>query len=321
MVPHRRKESEKKMTIFETIQKRFPVRNTPEEKEAFREFTLDFASGMGWNARTEDDSRHLNIVFGDPERAETVFTAHYDTPRRSLFPNLMMPCARRLSFLYQIGIVLLLLVVPTLAALWLFYRLIPLDYGAVSGRLALLGVYFLVYFGLFLLFFKGRKNPHNANDNTSGVATVMEILLAVPEEKRGKVAAILFDDEEKGKQGSKVFASAHQSIKKSTRVVNFDCVGLGNHFVVIENKSFNLKDESFREAFGMLSEVIFRNGKKARANSDHHSFDQGITVLTCKKSSQGILYADRIHTPKDTEVSEENIHQLCDVSIRYIEKL
>ena len=104
-------------------------------------------------------------------------------------------------------------------------------------------------------------------------------------------------------------------------MVNYDCVGLGYYFVLIMNKKFSLPDESLRETFDMLPEVIFTNGRRANANSDHLNFDQGIAVLACKKSKCGLLYTDRIHTPKDTEVSDKNIFLLRDAALSYIEKL
>ena len=65
---------------------------------------------------------------------------------------------------------------------------------------------FLVYFllmeipiiGVLLLFFAGPANKHTANDNTSGVATLIEIMKELPEELRSDVAFIFFDLEEVG---------------------------------------------------------------------------------------------------------------------------
>ena len=49
------------------------------------------------NARTENNDDHINLIFGDPGRAKVIFTAHYDTPRRMLFPNLMLVTNRMLE--------------------------------------------------------------------------------------------------------------------------------------------------------------------------------------------------------------------------------
>lgn len=309
------------MSFFTDIQSRFPIRNTAEEKSSFRSYVLTMAEKAGWKASVEETKKHCNLIFGDPETAKVIFTAHYDTPRTSLFPNLMIPCTRWLFWLYQIGIVFVLLVVPSVAAAWGIPQLLGIDLSGIPGRLIMLGIYLLVYLGLFLLLFKGKKNPRNANDNTSGTATVLEIMQSLPEDLKDTAALILFDDEEKGKLGSKAFVKAHPVIKKDIPVINFDCVGYGEHFVTIVNKTFTLPEDPVRQAFASLPDVLFTDGKHAGANSDHLNFDQGIGVAACKCSKHGILYTDRIHTPKDTEVSEHNLLLLRDCAIRYVRSL
>lgn len=309
------------MSVFSEINRQFPVRNTPEEKETFRKYVLSAASEAGWNGGVEEADGHRNVILGNPETAKVIFTAHYDTPRTSLLPNLMIPCSRWLYWLYQIGIVILLLLIPSLAAAWAVFRLAALDFSRISDRFLLFGVYMIVYILLFLLFFKGRKNPHNANDNTSGVAGVLEIMHTLPSEWKDRVSLILFDDEEKGKKGSRAFAGRHEQIKKNTALINFDCIGYGDHFVLIRNRTCTVPEDPVREAFSAIPSVCFTDSSRAGANSDHLNFDQGMAVLACRESGHGILYADRIHTPRDTEVSENNLALLRDAAIRYIREL
>ena len=302
------------MSVFETLQKDFPVRNTPQQKQAFRDWVLDMAEKAGKQARVEELDGHANILIGDPERAELLFTAHYDTPKSSLFPNLMLPCSPALGMTYAIGTVILLLVIPALAAAWGVFRLVPLDYSRIQNRFLPLLAFYVVYMGLFLLLFKGRINPHNANDNTSGTAVVLELMNALPDSTRA--ALILFDDEEKGKKGSAAFAKAHERIKRELPVINFDCVGSGDHFVFIKNKTFTLPDASLKDAFGALPNARFVSGPRAKSNSDQLNFDQGFAVVACSRTKQGLLYTSRIHTPRDTEVNERNLILLRDAALR-----
>ena len=72
------------------INVRFPIRNSWEQKKAFRAYAISEAQAAGYPARTvPENGGHGNVVIGEPEKAQTIFTAHYDTPRRALFPNLM----------------------------------------------------------------------------------------------------------------------------------------------------------------------------------------------------------------------------------------
>ena len=183
------------------IDERFPIRNSAGQKAAFRACALAEAGAVP--ARAEENEGHTNLVFGDPDTARVIFTAHYDTPRRGLLPNLMLVTNPALAWTYRLGTLILLLLAPALAAAWGVWVLLDLDWALMSHRLLLLGVYTTVYYGLFYLMFRGPANQRNRNDNTSGTAAVLGLMETLGE-KPG-VAYILFDDEEKGKKGSKAF--------------------------------------------------------------------------------------------------------------------
>lgn len=307
---------------FDEIIKRFPVRNSADEKKAFRDYVLEEAKRMGYASEISDNDKHKNIIIGNADTAKVIFTAHYDTPWRSPWPNLMLPKARGLFILYQIGMLIPFLLISFLSA-FLVMKLVPLDYTQTLNRLVPLYAYLFTYYILFFLFIRGFKNPHNLNDNTSGVATVLEIAESIRPEMREKAAFILFDNEERGKKGSKAFSRAHKDIDLNTPVINFDCVGYGDHFVVIEKEGFKEKSEynAFKNAFGLLKNVHFFSSKQAQANSDQTSFKLGNAVMATKQSKRGILYVDRIHTPKDTVVDIENLECLKKASVSFIESI
>ena len=85
----------------------------------------------------------------------------------------------------------------------------------------------LVVLAMFLLM-AGPANRHTANDNTSGVTTLLDIMTALPTEARESVAFVFFDLEEMGLFGSAGFANQHKQIAKNTLLVNFDCVSDGD---------------------------------------------------------------------------------------------
>lgn len=308
--------------FFDSLIQKFPVRNSNEQKEAFRNWVIKDAGECGLNASVSEDHGHKNIVIGNAETAKVIFTAHYDTPWQSPWPNLMLPKDKALFWIYQIGMLIPFLLVSSLTA-FLVMRYVKLDYSQTVNRLIPLYAYLFTYYALFFLFIRGRKNRKNYNDNTSGVAAVLSVAKGLKPEARDKAAFILFDNEERGKKGSKAFARAHKEIYLHTPIINFDCVGLGSSFVVIEREAFKAKEvyDAFRRAYSGLNDVHFLSEKKAHANSDQTSFKLGIAVMACKKTKRGILYVDRIHTNKDTVVDAENLNSLKNCSLEFIESL
>ena len=83
----------------------------------------------------------------------------------------------------------------------------------------------------------GKANTHTANDNTSGVITIIEAACNMPEEFRDRVCFILFDNEEKGLLGSKALAKKYKNIKQNKLVINFDCVSDGDYLLFLPYQS------------------------------------------------------------------------------------
>ncbi len=288
------------------INDKFPVRRSPEEKKAFFEYVKNEAESVGINARVETlKNKHNNIVIGDVENAKVVYTAHYDTPARSLIPNLMMPRSPVMAYAYGIGVPILI------AMLSLQIAGIIAAVAGLEYRMYML-LYLLIYFGAFFGIYRCGTNKHNKNDNTSGVATVLSIMAQKPE----NVAFILFDNEEKGLLGSKTLLKSNKELWQNKLLVNFDCVGLGENIVIIA-----MENAEKHEHFPHLTETVTsENGynvgffpkKGSMTNTDSKNFPCGISVMACKKSKKGIYYTPNIHTVKDTEAYSENIYFLSE---------
>ena len=306
------------------LNERFEVRNSPRQKEAFRAYALDEAKSIGWPARTEacgesaDPAKaHMNVVIGDPARARAVFTAHYDTPRRALIPNLMLPLNPVLRYLVIFVPMFAMLALSVWAA-----RAVQVLSGleGTAGRFLYLAVYAALYFGLFLLLYRGKANLHNANDNTSGTACV----LALAEKLKGdeRAAFILFDNEEKGKKGSKAWAKAHADFKSGLLLVNLDCVGNGENFIVSASPKA-MEDGRFEALAGALEGLGAKvyNARRASMNSDQKNFDLGVGVCACLRSRFAGYYTPRIHTGRDTVANAENIARLSDALAGFVQEL
>lgn len=285
----------------------FPVRKSKMQKQAFREAVCGYARNLNYSAYVEKGSwGSQNIVIGNPEGARYLVTAHYDTCARLLFPNWVTPCNLAAFWLYQILISILILVPPFLigaAAAWLTGRLWM---GYTLG-------YILVIVILAMMLF-GPANPHNANDNTSGVVAVLEILRTMPENQRSKVCFVLFDLEEVGMIGSSSYRKQHKRATDGQLVLNFDCVGDGNHLRMFPTKALRKAPQKLTALdkvcgyFGGKSLLVQEKGRFFYP-SDQMVFPYGVGICALNKGKFG-LYLGKIHTAKDTVLEETNINIL-----------
>ena len=297
------------MTILETINEKFPIRRSDKQKEAFRKWVTAEMTAMGYRARVEenDKGKHHNVIAGNPESAEMTITAHYDTPACTGIPNLMIPRNWAVYYLYQILVIGGMILIALAAGL--------LIGAALQDQRGLLLGYFGVYMALMLLMLYGPANKHNVNDNTSGVAAVLEAMKRIPEENRSKVAFILFDNEEKGCRGSKAYAREHLQVQHTKLVVNLDCVGVGEHFIVSSPRlARNLDGYELLER--VMSEdkartAHFFSSVTTRGNSDYRSFKCGVGVSAYRMVSGVGFYTGAIHTARDTQADQGNIEYLA----------
>lgn len=90
------------MSIIDTLIEKFPVRKSKQQKQAFREWVVEQSEAMGYHAAADEKGFSRNVVIGDPEQAEVVFTAHYDTQPVLPFPNFITPTSIGLYLAYQL---------------------------------------------------------------------------------------------------------------------------------------------------------------------------------------------------------------------------
>lgn len=307
-----------------TILRDFQIRKTKAQKETFRAWLCAELEKAGYAPKVEAERslvKSHNVVVGDPERAEVLFTAHYDTCAVLPFPNFITPRNFLFYLLYQILILAAMMVVIIAAVVVLLLaggRIF--DDPAVASVVAGVVMYGLLLFFVFWMLGAGRANRHTANDNTSGVLTLLETALALPPEDRDKVCFVFFDNEEKGLFGSSAFARRHRTARKETLVVNFDCVSDGDYLQLYPSKAVK-RDPAAMEA---LERAFQGRGEKetevyrgfAFYPSDQAQFKKGVGVCALKKKPLLGYYMDRIHTGRDTVLEEENIALLRDGALR-----
>lgn len=304
----------------------YQVRKTKKQKSAFIEYVSARIGEMGYPMRIEHGSLGVrNIVVGDLSRARVVYTAHYDTAPRLPMPNFITPKSLLIYLLYQ-----LLLIAVIYGAAILVGSILSMVIGtAAVFAFPDIEVYPIVSTVMFstvivvcLLIMFGPANKHTANDNTSGVTTLLAIMAELPPELRDSVAFVFFDHEEIGLVGSKIFSKKHRAAMHGKLVVNFDCVSDGENILLAVNRGAagyaNLLRESFTPDAKYSVDVATRG---VFYPSDQACFVCGIGVASLKRGAGGILYMNRIHTSRDVIYNEENIDFLVARSIALAERL
>ena len=301
------------MTPFsQLILSDWQVRQTKKQKLAF----IRLMQSRFPELRVEESQiiHNRNLVAGDLETAEFILSAHYDTCAVLPFPNFVMPKNILMTVLYS-----LLICIPFFLIAFGFNFLLALvtDNFMLHYWLSL-----ILLFGLIILvFFAGIPNRHTANDNTSGVITLCELMEQMPEELRKKVLFVFFDNEENGLLGSAFFRKLHKKELKDKLILNFDCVSDGDHILLVLNKAARKKYGGRLEtAFQSTAEktVHLEKSSSAMYPSDQAGFPMSAAVAALKKLPLLGLYLDRIHTGRDRVFDERNIEYLCTRTLRFL---
>lgn len=284
-----------------------PIRRSYAQKTAFISDVAAFAQGLRYPVAVEEGKKQVrNIVIGDPETAEFLITAHYDTPATGLFPNLLLPQNGFLFYAFQIGIILA-------------YMLIAFTVGYpiyILTQRAMIGFWcgYVVYMTLAVLPRLGKANRNNMNDNTSGVITLLEILCTLPESHRRKVCFVLFDQEEKGLVGSSIYFEAHKEEANQQLVLNMDCVGDGDTILLQPMKEVQQSEERMAQLERICGQygtkqIILGHGSFT-GSSDQRKFPLGVGIQAMHYKKGIGYYCSRIHTNRDTVLDQTNVNLL-----------
>ena len=302
-------------TVFE----KYEIRKTKKQKTAFIGYVKDVAEKEGYVCTVETGSFGVrNIVIGSPEKAKVICTAHYDTCPVLPFPNFITPKHFLIYLLYQFVLVAFMLA-PCFAAQYVTELILEAN-GA--DTFVSLFVFEATLIAMMALMMFGPANRHTANDNTSGVTVLLNLMRDMPMERREDVAFVFFDCEETGLLGSSAFAKKHQNAHQKP-LLNFDCVSDGEYILFAVRKGAKPYISKLREAFTENEHCkVEIHDKNVFYPSDQSNFKQGIGVAALKQfKSTKILYMDRIHTKRDTVYREENISFLTERTIRFTEMM
>lgn len=286
--------------IFESYQ----VRRTQKQKTAFINYYVEKLAESGIDAKVEKGGmlNHRNIHIGNLEKAQFVFTAHYDTAPKRILPVpkiLVFPNKAFLSNIIDLITFIVLLSIPTILGMLLGIEL--------PGIVKLYPTLLLL---VVLSGFVGPTNHHTANDNTSGVIGINEMIFAL-EGELNDVAFVLFDNEEKGLFGSGFFAKTHKDILQEKIIINLDCISNGDHLMIMSSK--NLTQNAEYSSFLDSAFTETPTGKERSIEeltyfpSDQMHFKNSVAIVACQKMPILGRYLTDIHTSKDTVFDQENI--------------
>jgi len=299
--------------LSQLILDRYQVRKTKKQKNEFISLLKEHFSEL--QVQEGGFPKNRNLILGDVESAQILLTAHYDTCAVLPFPNFITPKNIFLSILYS-----LVIVIPIFALNYLVqYILGFITDSFIVHYIALL----VVMFGALSLLMAGPANKHTANDNTSGVITLCEIIAAMTPEERRKVAVVFFDNEENGLLGSAYFRKRYKKIMSNKLLINFDCVSDGDNILVAVSKDARKTlGDKLANCFqsDLEKQVRMEDAEKVYYPSDQAGFKQSVAIAALKHNRFLGYYMDRIHTNKDTVFDEYNINFLTRATIRLIQE-
>lgn len=300
--------------VSKEILDRWQVRKTRPQKTEF----IDFMKRKFPDMKIEEGGRLIksrNLVIGDVEKADFVLTAHYDTCAALPVPNIIAPLNFAFTLCYN-----LLICLPFFAVMAVTCWLLSF---VIDGFLIRYWISVVVMFALlFAVFLGGKPNRHTANDNTSGVITLVELMSRLSPEQKSRVAFVFFDNEENGMLGSAFFAKKYKQCMADKLLINFDCVSDGDNILVVLN-------ESAKTQYAALVSDAFApdNGKSTVVSSlafypsDQMMFPVSIAVAALKRKKGIGLYLDRIHTKWDTVFDESNIVYICEKTESFLDEI
>ena len=292
----------------------FQVRKTKKQKQAFAHLLNSHIPELQVQEVGFPKSR--NLVIGDPETAKVVLGAHYDTCAQLPFPNFITPKKPLIAILYSF-----LVVIPYIAAIILLnYLLTYFIQNFWVHYWVSLAAYGFLMWGMLA----GPANKHTANDNTSGVITLLEIYQSLSQEQRANVCFVFFDNEEKGVIGSAQFRKKYKKVFRDKLLINFDCVSDGDTFLFGISKKANQKYRVLlSQAFTSTEQktTMLESLKKVYYPSDQAGFPVAIAVAALKYKKPFGYYMDKIHTKHDTVFEESNIAYLTERTVAFIDSI
>ncbi|APQ73022.1 hypothetical protein RSJ21_08135 [Clostridium botulinum] len=294
--------------ISKKVTKDFGTRHNYNEKTNFLEFIDKELKFLGYETeivqgKNVKQCRNLCTV---ESNADIIFTAHYDTP--GTMPKFLGFIFKLFGHTRQIiGSIIYIIIILLLIR---FIR------NTLNVSISYMIVLILIVFPMLI------KNKKNYNDNSSGVITLLNIAYELKNNeslkgKADKIKIVFLDNEESGLLGSNLLSKYWQEKDeyfKEKKIINFDCVGIGDIPIVYYSKELDYELADFlRNILGYYE----KNSKKFMCKyyplSDDYSFKKNpaISIIFSNNSIiPGGYYIPNVHCSKDNVLKLENIQWL-----------
>ena len=294
------------------ILEKYQVRKTKKQKTEFIELLQKELKDHKITIEQGGLFKSRNIVVGDLENSKIVIGAHYDTQPVLPFPNFLTPKNMFAYILYIILFTAVFLAIEFIIEYLVIFITDNIELGILSGF-----VWIIFFLGWM---FVGKANKHTANDNTSGVVTLIE---AIHNEELKDVCCVFFDHEEIGLFGSKFFYKKHKELLKNKLFFNFDCVGDGDTIMLIMSKTALKEEDNLKQSFvsDTHKEVVITKASNTLYPSDQKNFKHYVGVAAFKKNKIVGYYMDKIHTNKDVTCDENNINFIIKGLKEYVKRV
>lgn len=293
-----------------------PVRKTAAQKKEFRQWLLRELKQAGWKAREETYGKFngsVNVVAGDPERAEIFLCAHYDTGSRMLVPNFVSPTNVLAHVIYHMSAALALVAAAFLLS---FAVSFPLRQPGLMLPLFLVLAVAALWAAAY-----GPANQNNANGNSSGVLALLAAAGEAGFDKR--VCLVFLDNNERTLLGASAFKKKHAEQASKRLFLNLDCVGDGAELLLIPSK-YSRWDGDLTEAL----EAAFRPEEEMRPRvlvkglqyypSDGRKFKFHVDLCACRYLAGLGYYIPHLRTKWDTVLETGNIAYIARSVARFL---
>jgi hypothetical protein len=290
---------------------RFPRRIKASEKEAFLQMLDQELQTMGFaTERIKVRNAFTNrLLLTRCERPEVIFMAHYDTPTIMPFwiPPLYTIFGHTRQIMMAVALIILILL-PNFLANGISARY-PTLAGATAMTLALFYVLLVLSFIPMLI-----PNPHNREDNTSGVIGLLALAGWIKDQPslKANVQFAFLDNEEWGLLGSgslKAHWDQQGHSYQDAVIINLDCISRGQVPLVLHHG----KDQYARQVLLYLQKFLPETrlvNMSFIPLSDNYTFrKQGAIDITFTDRAlvPGGYYVPRIHVRQDNELSSQRL--------------
>ncbi|HHX67087.1 MAG: M28 family peptidase [Miniphocaeibacter sp.] len=303
------------------LMEKFQVRKNYEDKSKFINWLQQIIKAMDYDFKIDKySSKGRNLIVGDVNNAEVILTAHYDTQVNYFLPMFMG--MNWLGFIIGQLYILFIILLPAILIDLFFKNIFNLNIPNIFIVLIVVLTFIYTQTGL--------ANKNTLNDNTSGVATLINIMENLDDVYKNKVCFVFFDQEELGLIGSSKFQKRYGKFIKNKPLINFDCVANGDNLFFIGKKDF--RNSIFNNTLTSSVEKIMENniyGKKyviGPANryiypSDQLIYNNSLAVAALKKAPVIGYYLNGIHNSRDKIFMKENIDLITEIIIDFIKKI